>query len=237
MNIICLDNNYLGCARPQQGPAWFLLSHSCLHRDQKPYYVPDWDRDFRAYPSAAIRIDRLGKGIPARFAERYWDHWTFGFSVRGTETLRALNEAGLPAGAALAFDCCAAIGRWMKADKEQLRRSSFTVETAATGGETASTGSETTAGAENETVARWSFADLILDADRSIEYVSRFITLKTGDIIFLGFPSEGIRLDRDFKINVKRSGPDTEDTISESFMGFNIRTTAYDGDILLHHNR
>lgn len=214
MNIVCIDNNYSPGARPELGPQWYLLSHSCLHRDLKPLYLPDWDADFRLFPSVAIRIDRLGKGIPARFASRYWDHWTFGFSLRATATMHTLNEAPapLPYGRALAFDDSTIPGPWMEAsDKDLLCGAHFEVTATAKDG-------------SPQASVQWSMQHLRLSADRCIEAISRFLTLKTGDIIFLGFPSDGLPIDRDVRISVKASPSGIAAANSDSLMSFYIKT-------------
>lgn len=205
MKIVAIDNNYGKDAGEGQNPAWFLLTHSCLLRDNRPLYLPDWDDDFRLYPSMAIRIDRLGKSIPERFGHRYWNHYSFGFSLRGNTTLRNLRERSLPEGEALAFDNSAVIAGWHEADRDKLEGMSFCVSS---GG---------------ETVSRWDYASLALKADALLAHVSRRMTFKTGDILFLGFPDEGIRVSRGLKIIVNETIMNAEDTISTEFSGFTIK--------------
>lgn len=206
MKIIAIDNNYDSSIEHAAAPAWYLLTHSCLQRDNKPLYVPDWDSDFRLFPSMAIRVDRLGKSIAERFACRYWDSWSFGFSLRGMETLHSLHQQSLPIGAAVAFDCSAIIAPdWHKAERDSLADLSFAV----------------TDGAVE--LARWNYADLRLGVDALIEHLSRRMTFKTGDILYLGFPGEGIPVDHDMKIIVNKSLKSNPDTISEAISGFRIR--------------
>lgn len=206
MKIIATDNNY-GLREESGHPAWYLLTHSCLQRDNKPLYVPDWDADFRLFPSMAVRIDRLGKSIAERFAYRYWDHWSFGFSLRGVDTLRRLREHGLPQGEASAFDCSAIIApEWHEVDRDSLLSTEFSI----TDG-------------ENE-IGCWKYSSLALGADALIEHLSRRMTFKTGDILYLGFPSEGIPLQKDMKIIVNKKIISETDTIFDKISGFNIKT-------------
>lgn len=206
MKIIATDNNY-GLREGSGHPAWYLLTHSCLQRDNKPLYVPDWDADFRLFPSMAVRIDRLGKSIAERFAYRYWDHWSFGFSLRGVDTLRRLREQGFPQGEALAFDCSAIIApEWLEVDRTSLLSTEFSI----TDG-------------DNE-ICCWKYSSLALGADALIEHLSRRMTFKTGDILYLGFPSEGIPLQKDMKIIVNKNINSETDTIFDKISGFNIKT-------------
>lgn len=202
MKIIATDNNYLSHGGD---PAWFLLTHSCLLRDDKPMYLPDSDTDFRLYPSMAIRIDRLGKSIPERFACRYWNHYSFGFSLRAENMLRRLKEAGLPWGAACAFDNSVTISDWHEADREKLPEKEFAISDG-----------------ENE-LFRWRYADLALGADALLSAMSAVMTFKTGDILYLGFPLEGIPLSQGMKIIVNERTICTSDTISTPFCGFKIK--------------
>lgn len=155
----------------------------------------------------ALRIDRLGKSIPARFAHRYWNSWSFGFSMRGMSTFNKLREAGLPVGSACAFDTGAIIApQWVEIGDESLDDMSFQISNG------------------NEELATWNYSSLLLKTDELIEVLSRYMTFKTGDILYLGFPEEGISLSADMKIIVNRSFKKGSDTIFHPFSGFNIRT-------------
>lgn len=85
-------------------PATFWLTESCVLRPGRPFFIPDWDEDFRLYPMIALRIDRVGKGMPARFASRYITGLSLWLHARGCCSLRKLQAAGKPLGSALAFD-------------------------------------------------------------------------------------------------------------------------------------
>lgn len=204
MKIIVTDNNYGNEADGH--PAWFLLTHSCLLRDNRPLYLPRWDSDFRLYPSMAIRIDRLGKSIPQRFAHRYWDHWSFGFSLRGAQSLRHLYALGLPGGAATAFDNSAVIAGWHQLNcRERLPEMKFTIHI------------------DSTEAGRWQYASLHYDADSLLSLLSTRMTFKTGDILYLGFPGEGIPLARDCRITVNEEGKRGNDTIYTEISGFNVK--------------
>ena len=206
MKIIAVDNNYGLKEEAGRTPAWYLLTHSCLHRDNKPLYVPTWDTEFRLFPSLAVRIDRLGKSIPERFAKRYYDFWSFGFSLRGMTTLRRLQNQGLPLGEALAFDDSVTVApQWHNTQDEPLDNLSFDV----TDG--------------TETLANWKYSSLALNTDALLSFLSSRMTFKTGDILYLGFPEKSICLNRDMKIIVNKTISSSNDTISEEICGFNIK--------------
>lgn len=207
MKIIIVDNNYGVTVDSYQEPAWYLLTHSCLHRDNKPLYIPDWDDEFRLFPSMAVRIDRLGKSIPSRFAHRYYDFWSFGFTLRGMSTLNRLKKAGLPLGGACAFDTGAIIApEWHKISSESFDNESFEICD------------------DTGVISKWSASSLILKTDDLISRLSERMTFKTGDILYLGCPADGILINKDFKIIVNRRIKGETDTIFKEICGFNIRT-------------
>ncbi len=206
MKIIAVDNNYDAARCTDRGPAWYLLTHSCLQRDNKPVYLPDRDDDFRLFPSMAIRIDRLGKSIAERFAHRYWDHLSFGFSLRGMDTYRRLVAEGLPTGEATSFDSSVIIApQWIAAERAGLHDLGYSISDG-----------------EKE-LSRWAYSSLVLGADALLARLSTKMTFKTGDILYLGFPSEGIRLDREMKIIVNEESQSASGTIYNEFCSFKVR--------------
>ncbi len=204
MKIIVIDNNYApACASVPL--TWSLMTDSCLLREGKPFFLPSWSEKFQLFPSLAIRIDRLGKSIASRFAYRYWDMHTFGFNVRGIDELQALQGAKLSAGRATSFDYSVIIGSWQATDKALLPEMQFAIFR------------------NDREVARWKYSNLLLDADNTVEAVSRRMTLKTGDIIYLGLTSSGIDINVDDSITVKSEIIGPSATISTDFLSFKVK--------------
>lgn len=176
MKIIALWSNYdVPASEPVSAvPAVCWMSDSCLLREGKPFYVPDFDDDFRLFPSLALRIDRLGKGISERFAGRYWSEVSFWLNARACSMSRKLSEAGLPLAAATAFDCSLVSAPFFGVSPDECRELRFSVVR------------------DGEPVASWEASRLRLQPDAAISALSLSNTLKTGDIILLGFTREGV---------------------------------------------
>lgn len=94
-------------------PVVFTKADSALLKDRKPFFVPDWCErvDFEA--ELVVRICRLGKCIPERFAHRYYDAVTVGVGFTARDVLERLRAGGMPWELATGFDGSAAIGQWV----------------------------------------------------------------------------------------------------------------------------
>ena len=154
-------------------PVVFTKADSALLKDRKPFFVPDWCErvDFEA--ELVVRICRLGKCIPERFAHRYYDAVTVGVGFTARDVLERLRAGGMPWELATGFDGSAAIGQWVdKAAFLDVASLCFRLDV---NGETAQEGYT---------------GDMLCPIDGLIAYISRFFTLKTGDMIFTGAPAE-----------------------------------------------
>ena len=119
-----------------------------------------------------VRISRLGKTIAERFAHRYYDAVTLGVDFTARDLQRKLRSEGLPWELCKGFDGSAAIGEWVdKAKFLSVQRIGFRLSV---NGETRQIGQT---------------ADMLYTIDQLIAYVSRFFTLKTGDLLYTGTPA------------------------------------------------
>ncbi len=153
-------------------PVVFTKADSALLKDRRPFFVPDWCSRVDYEGELVVRICRLGKCIPERFAHRYYDAVTVGVDFTARDVERRLRSGGLPWELCKGFDGSAAIGEWV--DKELLRdvqRLRFSLRV---NGKTAQEGYT---------------GDMLFGIDAIIAYLSRFFTLKTGDIIYTGTPA------------------------------------------------
>lgn len=154
--------------------AFIDIPDSCLIRSGKPFFIPEFDSEFGAYCSLAVRISRLGKCIAPRFAGRYWEEFSIGVSIRGDRTLAMLREQGLPWSGALVFDRSLILGDYLPKDAWQPgARLSMRLQ-------------------EDEIdITR----DLTVDdIDAAIALVSRHNTIRQGDIILVRLSSRGLPL-------------------------------------------
>lgn len=94
-------------------PVWYEIPDSAISRSGNPFFVPEEGGEYVAFPAAAFRICKLGKSISKRFASRYYDEATIGFSVVAAGLLRELRAASLPWTAAIAFDRSCLLGNFI----------------------------------------------------------------------------------------------------------------------------
>lgn len=178
MKIICVANNYGGVATAD--PTLFLKPETAITRSDWPFFVPDWSNQIEYETELVVRICRLGKSIPERFAHRYYEEVTLGIDFTAKDVLQQLSAEGKPWEIAKGFDGSAYCGqRWLKlselarsgesrADIQDLH---FEMQF---NGETRQIG--------------WT-REMRHTVDQIIAYASRYYLLKTGDLIFTGTPA------------------------------------------------
>ncbi len=176
MKIICICNNYpeqnKSCesALYKERPVILTKSDTTLLRDGRPFFVPDEAVPCEMQAELVVRICRLGRHISERFAARYYDAATVGVSFVARNMLEQLRSEGLPWDAAVGFDGSSALGRMLSLSPEAIRQTRFSI---------AVDGVE----AQSGTAAGMAFG-----IDRIIAHVSRFYTLRQGDLIYCGAP-------------------------------------------------
>ena len=153
-------------------PVVFTKADSALLKDHKPFFIPDDMGKIECEAEVVVRICRLGKTISERFAHRYYDAVTVGIDFTARELQQKLREKGLPWDLCKGFDGSAALGEWVQKDKFlDVQRLRFHLEI------------------NGKTVQEGCTSDMLFTVDRIISYISRFFTLKTGDIIYTGCPA------------------------------------------------
>ena len=153
-------------------PVVFTKADSALLKDHKPFFIPDDMGKIECEAEVVVRICRLGKTISERFAHRYYDAVTVGIDFTARELQQKLREKGLPWDLCKGFDGSAALGEWMQKDKFlDVQRLRFHLDI------------------NGKTVQEGCTSDMLFTVDRIISFISRFFTLKTGDIIYTGCPA------------------------------------------------
>ena len=162
--------------RSQKAPVIFTKADSALLKPGRPFFVPD-DMGRIDYESElVIRICRLGKNIPERFAHRYYDAVTVGIDFTARDMQRQASEAGLPWTICKGFDCSAAIGEWLPV-----------IHAEDTGG--TAFDYRFRLDKNGETVQQGCSMNMIHNVDQLISYISHYFTLKTGDLLYTGTPA------------------------------------------------
>ena len=156
--------------RPEE-PVIFLKADSALLKNGKPFFIPDWTERVDYEAELVVRICRLGKGIPVRFAHRYYDAVTVGIDFTARDMQQKARSQGLPWTICKGFDGSAMIGDFLPLTLHpQPSVLSFHLDI------------------NGNTVQRGNSADMLFSIDELISYISRFFTLKTGDLLFTGTP-------------------------------------------------
>lgn len=171
MNYIMHNKELDGTLYKPESPVIFTKADSSLLKDKKPFFIPDDLGQIDYETELVVRICRLGKSISQRFAHRYYDAVTVGIDFTARELQRKLREAGQPWDLCKGFDGAAAIGDWMSVEKfRDIQSIRFRLDI------------------NGNTVQQGFSGDMLFKVDELIAYISRYFTLKTGDIIYTGTP-------------------------------------------------
>jgi len=181
MKIFAVGMNYVGYNKAlnepllkRDDPVIFTKADSSLLKDRKPFFIPDELGTIEYEAEIVVRICRLGKSISERFASRYYDAVTVGIDFTARDLLRKLSQQGLPWDMSKSFDGAAVLGEWVSKDKFlDIQRLRFHLDV------------------NGETKQEGCTSDMIYKVDEIISYISRFFTLKTGDLIYTGCPTSG----------------------------------------------
>ncbi len=165
-------NNKIESLFELEEPILFMKPDTALLKDGKPFFLPDFSEEVHYETEVVVRIDRLGKNIAERFSHRYYSEVTIGIDFTARDLQRRQKERGLPWEIAKSFDNSAAIGTFVaKSDFENLSNIDFHLDI------------------NGQTVQQGNTSDMIYSVDKIISYISRFFTLKMGDILFTGTPA------------------------------------------------
>ena len=178
MKIFAVGMNYAlhnkeldGTLYIPEEPVIFTKADSALLKDHKPFFVPDWCEQVDYETEIVVRICRLGKAIPERCAHRYYDAVTVGIDFTARDWQRRFRQEGKPWELCKGFDGSAAIGEWIPKERfRNLQALPFHLDI------------------NGKTVQEGCTADMIFSIDALIAYISRFFTLKTGDLLYTGTP-------------------------------------------------
>ena len=179
MKIICIGRNYadhakeLGNSVPKE-PLFFLKPDSSVLAHRHPFYIPSWTQEVHHEVELLVRICRNGKAIQPEFAPRYYDASSLGIDFTARDVQAQAKKDGHPWEKAKAFDGSAVISKkWHVLDKldQDWESLSFYLEK---NGKRVQTGSS---------------RDMIHHVDALIAHVSKYMTLKMGDVLFTGTPA------------------------------------------------
>ena len=152
-------------------PVIFLKPESSILKDGKPFFYPDWSSQIEYEAEIVVRIDRLGKNIQSKFAYRYYNSYTIGIDFTARDFQAKARANGNPWDISKGFDGSAVVGEFIPTNGEKLGEKEFYLNI---------NGNE---------VQRGNSKDMIFSIDDIVAYVSKFYTLKKGDLIYTGTPA------------------------------------------------
>lgn len=179
MKIIAIGRNYAEHAKELNNPipttpVIFMKPDTALLKDNKPFYLPEFSNDVHYELEVVLKICKEGKHIAEKFAANYYDEIGLGIDFTARDIQSKHKEKGLPWELAKSFDSSAPISIFLpKSDFKNLYDLNFELKI------------------NGETRQKGYTKDLLFSFEKIISFVSQYITLKKGDLIFTGTP-EGV---------------------------------------------
>ena len=177
MKIICIGRNYVEHAKelknplPKQ-PVFFLKPDTSLVIRNRPFFYPEFSKDIHYEVELVIKIDKNGKHIQEKFAHTYYSQIGLGVDFTARDIQQKCKEKGLPWEIAKGFDNSAPISKMITMEELKDRKNiQFNLKL------------------NGDVVQQGSSVDMIFSFDTIISYLSQFITLKMGDLIYTGTPA------------------------------------------------
>jgi len=179
MKIICIGRNYAEHAKEMNSaipsePVFFLKPDTSLIKDNQPFYYPDFSKEIHHEVELVLKINKPGKNIQTQFANKYYNEIGIGIDFTARDIQAECKKNGLPWEKAKAFDGAAPIGKFI--DKKQFtdeKNINFHLKI------------------NGNNVQEGNTKDLLFSFDMIIAYISKYFTLRTGDLIYTGTP-EGV---------------------------------------------
>lgn len=177
MKIICIGRNYADHAKemhaekPSQ-PVFFMKPDTAILPRKSPFFYPEFTKDLHYECELVVRICRVGKNISKKFAPKYYNEIGLGIDFTARDLQQICKEKGLPWELGKAFDHSAPLSETF-VDKSELNLEDLNFSLYK----------------NEEKVQQGTSKDMLFSIDEIIAYVSQFMTLKIGDLIFTGTPA------------------------------------------------
>lgn len=177
MKIICVGRNYVDHAKELKNevptePVLFLKPETAIIPKRNPFFIPEFSKDVHYETELVIRINRLGKNIQEKFAHKYYSQFSVGIDFTARDLQKELKTKGLPWEKAKAFDGSLAVGKMIEIESLQNPDNpEFSMKK------------------NGELVQMGHPDEMIFGINKLIAYISKFFTLKIGDLILSGTPA------------------------------------------------
>lgn len=177
MKIICVGRNYidhiyeLDNLKPSE-PVFFLKPDSSVLKKNQPFFIPEFSNEIHFEVELLVKINRLGKHIQEKFAYKYYSHVGVGIDFTARDIQKKLKKQGLPWEKSKSFDQSAVISEFLPlSDFGNIQNIEFSLKH------------------NNDLAQKVNSQEMLFSVDFLISYISKYITLKIGDIIFTGTPA------------------------------------------------
>lgn len=177
MKIIAVGRNYIDHAKElnnpiPEHPVIFLKPDTALLKEDKNFYYPDFSKDIHYEVEVVLRICKEGKHINEKFTDKYFDAIGLGIDFTARDLQRELKAEGLPWELAKSFDSSAVVSKLIPKEKiDSLQNISFSLSK------------------NKEVVQTGNTKDMIFNFRQLISFISKYITLRKGDLIYTGTPA------------------------------------------------
>ena len=176
MKIICIGRNFLGHIKElnnkkNSSPVVFLKPETSIIKKNQPFFIPDFSHEIHHEVELIVKINRLGKSILPKFSHKYYDEISLGIDFTARDLQNDLKLNGLPWEKSKSFDGSALIGKWINKNKfSGVNDLNFHLMK------------------NNKIAQKGNSSEMIWNIDELISEISKFFTLKIGDVIFTGTP-------------------------------------------------
>ncbi len=176
MKIICIGRNYIDHAKElnnpvPEKPVFFMKPDTALLLKHNPFFYPDFSKNIHYETELVIKISRNGRHIEEQFAYKYYNEISVGIDFTARDLQAEAKKKGLPWEIAKAFDQSAPVGKFVPTKKiSSVGNINFSLKI------------------NGQLRQQGNSKDMIFTFDQIIAYVSQFVTLRTGDLIFTGTP-------------------------------------------------
>jgi len=177
MKIICIGRNYIDHAKELNNPLpskpiFFMKPDSALVIRNRPFFYPDFSSNVHHELEVVIKINRLGRSIEKKYASRYFSEIGLGIDFTARDMQDECKKNGLPWEISKGFDYSAPVSKFLSVENfSDVHNLDFHLDI---NGNRVQTGNT---------------SDMIFSFEDIISYVSKFVTLKTGDLIYTGTPA------------------------------------------------
>ena len=177
MRIFAIGRNYaehiqeLNNERPDE-PVIFTKPDTALLRNNDPFYYPDFSKEIHHEVELVLRVCKEGKNIEEKFAHKYVDALTIGIDFTARDLQQKAKEKGLPWDIAKGFNGSAPLAdKFIPiGDFKNLKDINFSLQI------------------DGALKQQGNTSMMLFNFDYIISYLSKFFTLRTGDLIFTGTP-------------------------------------------------